>query len=958
MSSLKPIQQQMYTRERQGIFRSTEGFDTIAKSRGLENNWIKKVLHPLCVYDAPAELASHGEKDEQAYPEAIHLVRAENGDVILGRSLYKASDFTGLRSAFFTHNFIIPAGYGEGSSDYKLWLNTAFEDSYDMEQGMELPELDRLPAAKIYPSLTPESVLSELQIDEQTFKKLLYAVMMSLSGRKKMYVTLNVPAGATSAAAKKLLSVLYSVIPYAFRKKLGFLTYAAEPASKKGIHLTFVTQGGLRPGDRSIEKEFVFDLPQGRILNIETEETDKPFLELIWEFVKGGESPEAFFKIADQMMNGMEFGRAFSVQAYDELSVFYRMEQGKLEWYQRNKAEMLRGLNEYLTGPEAMRRRMRLNDLFLASFDREFDAVKEGALPDPDVVKCFKDYYNADSSYIGGKLIEYLIRSLNNMYSVKRTDGVAPVYQIIDSSPTLCGAFLHKVLSTGTLMNTLFLPYANEKFTRATDVQDMLDLIRDWGRIQPELLKHSDFQKLAETAITERLSSMSLRQEAAVHFQQSVLSMLHERLGTPGEEAMLERLYEAGERFLLTEIKLQEIAPAQLRQLSFCTRPDLGPWVAKLPSRLQSLAVEFVAAYDWFADENPAPSLLMELSEQEREHVRSWAVRWLPVELQKENFARLLPAYMELSEQGSSVLNYTGLMKDVWNWAGNMELVYRFIRWTEQHTEFSSPRTGFHAEYQKSLMAFFKEEGREGLHRKSVWRRYFEQAEGPFLAFYNKAKRLTASPLMRTLRKLRKGRALLVLVIITALVAGVVTLASGVLSPEKPPETPQANVPANSTTDAEPPQQQEEAAPVQVTLPARQEGTSEGGLKLLFAFPDVVRQETFQPELIRITDPEGNKHEFTDFTLEPAPSDAPAGDGEGTLSGSETGSANGVQGDTQSGGTVNGTQENNEPAYPYKVLVTINENYPIQKGSTVEVDGGEYPITSAADSEEETAGEH
>lgn len=95
------IQQQMYTRERKGVFRSTEGFDTVAKSSGLDVAFIKKVLHPFCMYDAPAELVSRSEKDGALYPEAVHLFHAENGETVLGRSIYQPVDFTGLRSAFF-----------------------------------------------------------------------------------------------------------------------------------------------------------------------------------------------------------------------------------------------------------------------------------------------------------------------------------------------------------------------------------------------------------------------------------------------------------------------------------------------------------------------------------------------------------------------------------------------------------------------------------------------------------------------------------------------------------------------------------------------------------------------------------------------------------------------------------------------------------------------------------------
>lgn len=40
------ITQQMYTRERRGVYRATEGFDTVAKSESLDNNFVKKFCTP------------------------------------------------------------------------------------------------------------------------------------------------------------------------------------------------------------------------------------------------------------------------------------------------------------------------------------------------------------------------------------------------------------------------------------------------------------------------------------------------------------------------------------------------------------------------------------------------------------------------------------------------------------------------------------------------------------------------------------------------------------------------------------------------------------------------------------------------------------------------------------------------------------------------------------------------
>lgn len=180
------IAQQMYTRERRGVFRSTEGFDTVAKSDSLDNNFVKKILHPFCLYDAPAELTARGEKDEAAYPGALHLFHAENGDTVIGLSRYQAADFTGQRSAFFAHNYVVPASRSEEIvQSYGDWLHADFAERYTGELGGTLPELPSIPVVRTDRSPDPIAGLRLLGIDEGIFKALLQAVMLSVAGKKK-----------------------------------------------------------------------------------------------------------------------------------------------------------------------------------------------------------------------------------------------------------------------------------------------------------------------------------------------------------------------------------------------------------------------------------------------------------------------------------------------------------------------------------------------------------------------------------------------------------------------------------------------------------------------------------------------------------------------------------------------------------------------------------------------------
>jgi len=98
----------MYTRERGGIFHATDGYDTIAISEGLDHAFVKKYLHPFCIYHSPKILAERGEKDASIYPEAVTMFQPETGDLVIGQAVFVPADFTGTRSTYFMHNYIIP----------------------------------------------------------------------------------------------------------------------------------------------------------------------------------------------------------------------------------------------------------------------------------------------------------------------------------------------------------------------------------------------------------------------------------------------------------------------------------------------------------------------------------------------------------------------------------------------------------------------------------------------------------------------------------------------------------------------------------------------------------------------------------------------------------------------------------------------------------------------------------
>ena len=235
------IEQHYYTRAKRGLFRQSEGYDTIAHSAGLTESFIKERLHPFCYYH-PSRIMQAKRVPAADFPKAYTLVHLPEGLTVIGRTTYLESDYTGQRTAFFTHNYVLPHFDGFCPSILKR-LN--FASSWDDES--ILNPLEELPLA---PAET-ESV-GPLPFDEGWLDELIVACTLAVEGTQKIYVTL--PALEWTFP---MLMWLYSRLPKDVAQSLGFTTYAREPVNKKFLHLIFMEKGSLNNSEA--ERDYVFD---------------------------------------------------------------------------------------------------------------------------------------------------------------------------------------------------------------------------------------------------------------------------------------------------------------------------------------------------------------------------------------------------------------------------------------------------------------------------------------------------------------------------------------------------------------------------------------------------------------------------------------------------------------------------------------------------------------------------
>lgn len=826
------IQQQLYTREKSGIFRTTEGYDTIARSPGLDPSLIKKAIHPLCAYDAPAELQSKGEKDASVYPSALQLVRLENRDMVLGQSVYVPTDFTGLRSAFFTHNYIIPSVLGEDwVHHYDRWLNTTFVEQYDLEQGSELPELNELPmraeasvniagdavsgaASSPTNTIQPRALLDQLQIDDGMFRQLLGAVMSAIHRHRKVYISLNVPIAQLSDYARQLTSVIMLALPYAFRRRLGFTTYAKEPESRKGMQLLFVESGSIRAGDRNIERDYIFDLNNGRIQAAQAGRAGQLYIDWVCQHLDQPELLRELQQFADQGQAGIDAAEEAlpDPAQYDEWTLLFRVEKGDLQLYAEQRALVLQTLLRHLRPAGALEAAMRLNDLFLACFDREFDAVRDGQVPDVAIAEVFAEYYGIDPQHTGRKILEYFIRAIRNALSTGQVVESHAFYAMMERQPPLYEAFISVVGSQPGLATVLLTPLIDRKFQQAQSVEEVITLAAEWGSKYPQLLEMDDYCNRAGQSFMEALRrspDLLLATSNAFKQLERLESGQQPDLNSSAwiQSGLGEDMRASAERLLLSELELKDLTRSRLLQADFLSYPlpsDEQPERAERRLIGKKRALQLL--HFWFSGngEEKNEDVLHEmdnLPNAEKDIVQQLGRAWISEDIRNGQFDRL-PAAFAYSAKPNDI-DYAALVEEVRRHSPDEQHIYRFFHWSEGRAAFmvgddvldrprasaserSDARKGnerikdrtrgprFVPAYEAAILAYFRKHDREAFRRGTLAKDNGAQNKPALTAVYSRARDELATPFQKWMRRNRSRLPLLmgVFVVFIGLIVG------------------------------------------------------------------------------------------------------------------------------------------------------------------------------------------
>ncbi|MDO3412743.1 hypothetical protein QWJ34_23450 [Saccharibacillus sp. CPCC 101409] len=978
--SSRKIGQQTYTRARGGVFRDTEGYDTIARSADLDDTFVKKTLHPLCAYDAPAELTASGDKEESAYPESVHLVQLENGDVVLGRSLYKAADFTGLRSTFFTHNYVVPAEKADDLAyDYMHFLYADYADGAEAgtdgksgaagteagdaagadagvsgdaasrrpgrtPRGASLPELSELPMRKKLPvPMTGPDKLDDLGIDGASFKRLLLAVMESVAGRRKVYVALSEPVAELGSRALRLLEVLYAALPPEFRRRLGFVTYSRDPQSRKGVNLTFVEPGSMRPGDRNIEKDFLFDFPRGRIVNAAEGGSRQELADFLVNGLRDPQRLTQFFAFADEALGGTP--DALNPERYLELTRLFRIEEGDEEPYEADRRGILGLLLDWAGRPgqpSQSRIKARMSYLLDGRFDREMQDLMAGDLPETELLRSIVAYYHAGGKGAAASVQRYLVTLMQRASSRKNKDGDMAYYAVIESDPEIADMFFSTIIGNRQFAPMMFDPYLDRKLASAADAAQAVGIVQKWSDSHPGLLNNDHFCDVSLRTMRDKLRRSGEPVSAVRGVVEALRGEGSSAAGQPagtGEELMKHPLCVAladeAVQHLLDEWEWDKVTLEQVTGLGFLfegespedrKRKNRGPSGPRGTDKYAALR----AAYLWFTQEQPDAGVLDGLSMRETDEVQMLGQRLLPAQIAAGRYNRLLPAFSRSLSGGADDVDYRRLVDAVRiNSArsGGREAVYRFFAWSAEHEPYVQGQR-LDPAYEAEIVRYFAAHDREAFKNKDNRREYFDAAPAPLARVYRKIRAQQAPPIVRWMRRNRQ-LTLLLMGLIALLILGGATVgvlyATGVIGggsqqAQTPADSPDTATGADEETAEDP---AENAGPALLVYAIA--GETDGETLLDFRFRTLEERDAFvtaqetSPVSVRLADgrniagdalglellEQSDGSEGPDGAAEEGSGAAGDGDGTGIESGDGTTDGSGGAADSGSGDGAN-----------------------------------------------------
>ena len=308
------------------MYQLTDGYDTFARSGGLDKDFIFSEMGRLFEY-SPGK-AESGMILDGVLPPTYASLRTPGGDIVHSCITYLPRDFTGERYAVMINSLVL-------DKDEKQEVYTKKEAAYfnpglfdEKISDFKITSADYAPITD-YPETRYETAplkdISQIvgEYDERVIKRLLFALIYVTSYKNKyVFIAPVMPAEELSQWGLELINALMQLFPAFVRERLSYITFITEYKKMNCFNVKFVHSDDIQTAG----KGFIFDMTPSKADNIKDSEYKECESEInfLYELCENKTKRDAWTSFCDNISLNDDNYEKPSLNAFCDLVLLFK----------------------------------------------------------------------------------------------------------------------------------------------------------------------------------------------------------------------------------------------------------------------------------------------------------------------------------------------------------------------------------------------------------------------------------------------------------------------------------------------------------------------------------------------------------------------------------------------------------------------------------------------------------
>jgi hypothetical protein len=536
------------------------------------------------------------------------------------------------------------------------------------------------------------------------------------------------------------------------------MTYNHEPQGKRFINVMFVEKGSIRPGERNIEKDYLFDFSSDRYMNVEPQGTEHYYLDFAWSNREQPDKLDAFFAFAEEALQDRDESVQSSLPTYYQLCALYLVEQGSDGLYEANKEAVISGVLSYLSA-DNVERKPQMNSLFWKLVERESSLFGNGYTPSLRYAEYMLDYYR-----IGGassKLILPIFRMLRN--GVKYNEDETYSVRIMQTMLQKYGEFFKQVMTAllrDDSCQEVVERYIASRLEHIAMLPGLQEEILFWLRQFDEALCAPYVQRQFMEKTKELLAKDPERIKSGRGLDKFLETYYKDR-GNKRLQQFYDDLDLQARLAIIGHTNPAQITQPQLENIRymFDDRPEMlsENLNAQERSVFDVLSCASFLLRNTNMREAESYTQLSSLGPKETDQLQDLLQRLLRGKVRSDSYEKIAYAfYISGSEQKDYAFDYRNMLDFVHRETAGGEELYDFLNWSATYPYFRGPNGGIPDDLKGVIRTYFNKTAHGALNKRDIWVKLKGVQNESFRQLYKEIRDAQSNAIVRFIRRWQK----------------------------------------------------------------------------------------------------------------------------------------------------------------------------------------------------------